>query len=40
MSISPGKAARWPELAGIQVLNGDGSEDGWYLASFYSKADG
>lgn len=35
------RAARWPEYRpGIQILNGDGSEDGWYLASFYSKADG
>jgi len=35
------RAARWPEYRpGIQIVNGDGSEDGWYLASFYSKADG
>ncbi len=35
------RAARWPEYRpGIQIVNPDGSEDGWYLASFYSKADG
>ena len=35
------RAARWPEYRpSVQIVNADGSEDGWYLASFYSKTDG